>query len=63
MATAALRNPPGVKLTLFIDPISQPVRAILGFVRLNGIEHEIKEVTLMKGEHMSDEVAKLNPAK
>ena len=62
-ANAEFRNPPGVKLTLFIDPVSQPVRAILGFVRLNGIKHEIKQVALRKGEHMSEEISKLNPAK
>lgn len=38
------------------------MRALLAFVRLNGIKHETKEVSLFKGDHKSKENAKLNPA-
>ena len=63
MALAAVRNPPKVKLTLFVDFASQPARAVIAFCRLNQIEHEIKIVELMKGEHLKGESAKKNPAK
>jgi len=58
-----MRNPPGVKLTLFIDYRSQPARAIMGLCQLNGIEHERKEVLMWKGEHMKEPFITVNPAK
>ena len=51
------------KVILYVDMASQPARAILGFCRVNKINHEVKEVKIRKGEHMSDWYAKINPAK
>ena len=46
------RNPPGIKLVLYVDFVSQPSRAIMAFCKLNGIEFEERLVAVRKGEHM-----------
>ena len=51
-----------LKVILYLDMGSQPARAILGFCLMNGIRHEVKLVAIRKGEHMSDEYSKINPA-
>ena len=59
-----MRNPPNLKLKLYIDYASQPARALIGFCRLNGIDHELKSVAMRKGEHMQEPFkTQVNPAK
>ena len=56
------RNPPGVKLILYVDMMSQPSKALVAFCRLNGIEHELRMISVMKAEFKSKDYAKINPA-
>jgi len=48
-------------LTLYIDYLSQPSRAVLAFCIFNKIPHEIKEIRVLKGETRSPEYKKINP--
>jgi len=50
-----------MSLTLFYEPYSQPSRAILTFIRLSCIPHQVKVVNLLKFEHKSPEFIKINP--
>ena len=63
MSAAKLRNPPEIKLTLYVYLSSQPARAILGFCQLNGIEYDMNIIDIFKGGHMTADFAKVNPAK
>ena len=63
MDSAAKRNPPNIKLILWIDFMSQPARALIAFCRLNQIDHELKEISINKGEHMKEPYSLINPAK
>ena len=51
------------KLILHIDLQSQPARSITSFCMLNNIPHEVKTVSMFKGEHMGKAYAQINPAK
>mmetsp|Transcript_31901 Transcript_31901/g.36430 ORF Transcript_31901/g.36430 Transcript_31901/m.36430 type:complete len:175 (+) Transcript_31901:2-526(+) len=48
------------KLKLYVDEASQPSRAVLIFCELNGIEYEKVPVIIFKGQHLSEEFAKIN---
>jgi len=48
-------------LTLYIDYLSQPSRAVLAFCLFTKIDFEIKEISVMKGEHLKPEYKKINP--
>jgi len=50
-------------VTIFIDHLSQPSRAVHWFVRLAGIEFNIHEIRLLKGQHRNPEFAAINPMK
>eukprot|EP00455_Lapot_gusevi_P025967 TRINITY_DN2740_c0_g1_i1.p1 TRINITY_DN2740_c0_g1~~TRINITY_DN2740_c0_g1_i1.p1 ORF type:complete len:152 (+),score=40.58 TRINITY_DN2740_c0_g1_i1:31-456(+) len=50
-------------LTLYVDFMSQPSRAIVWFCLLNKIEHKVQVVQIAKGEQRSAEFAKINPNK
>ena len=64
MSNNSRLNPPGIKLILYIDFRSQPARALIAFCRLNGIQAELKEIILFKGEHMKPPFStEVNPAK
>jgi len=56
---------PPVKMTLkvYYDLMSQPCRALVIFLKANNIPYEECPVALRKGEHMTDEFAKINPFK
>jgi glutathione S-transferase len=47
-------------LELYIDPLSQPARALMLFVRAAKIECQEKNISIMKGEHKTPEYAKVN---
>lgn len=48
-------------ITLFYDPISQPSRAVLMFLRENNIKHDVKEVLLEEKAQLKEEFVKINP--
>ncbi|CAG7720508.1 unnamed protein product [Allacma fusca] len=48
-------------LELYIDPLSQPARALMLFVRATKIECQEKTISIMGGEHKTPEYAKVNP--
>lgn len=50
-----------MSLTLYYSPYSQPSRAILTFLLLTSIPHEIKIIELLKGQQRSPEYLKINP--
>lgn len=50
-------------LTLYLDLMSQPSRAVLIFCRANNIPVEVKLVNLRKGEHRQPAFAAINPLK
>ena len=58
-----VRNPPGLKLILYVDFMSQPSQALIAFCRMNGIKHEIRKVSVLKAEFKSKEFTKINPAR
>ncbi len=41
--------------TLYADMVSQPCRAIAVFCQLAGIEFELKEISLAKQEHKTED--------
>ena len=58
-----VRNPSGIKLILYVDFMSQPSQALIAFCRMNGIEHEIRKVSVVQAENKSKEFSKINPAR
>ncbi|XP_006901484.1 PREDICTED: glutathione S-transferase theta-2-like isoform X3 [Elephantulus edwardii] len=50
-------------LELYLDLLSQPCRAVYIFARRNRIPFELRPVDLLKGQHLSDAFAKVNPLK
>lgn len=49
------------RLSLYFDLMSQPSRAVWIFLKAAGIPFQEKPVALRKGEHQTEEFAKLNP--
>ncbi|XP_046351438.2 glutathione S-transferase theta-3-like [Haliotis rufescens] len=50
-------------LKVYYDLMSQPSRAVYMFLKLNKIPFEDKILALRKGEHFSEEYARINPFK
>ncbi|XP_054448639.1 glutathione S-transferase theta-1 isoform X3 [Pteronotus mesoamericanus] len=50
-------------LELYLDLLSQPCRAVYIFAKKNGIPFELRTVELIKGQHLSDAFAQVNPVK
>lgn len=50
-------------ITLYVDFISQPSRAVLAFCKFNNIPHEVIETRVLKGQNRDPEYAKKNPLK
>ncbi|XP_076453326.1 glutathione S-transferase theta-1-like [Babylonia areolata] len=50
-------------LKYYYDLMSQPCRAVYMFLRLNKIRYEDKPLAVRKGEHRTEEYAKINPFK
>ncbi|KAM6166776.1 glutathione S-transferase theta-1 [Erethizon dorsatum] len=50
-------------LELYLDLLSQPCRAIYIFAKKNGIPFQLHTVELLKGQHLSDAFAQVNPLK
>ena len=48
-------------LKIFADLMSQPSRAVVLFCRAAKVPHEFKPIMLKKGEHMTEEMTKINP--
>ena len=46
---------------LYMDFLSQPSRAVLAFCIANNIPYTIKEVRLLKGDHLTPEFAQVSP--
>lgn len=46
---------------MFLDMLSQPCRAVFIFVKMNKLPVDIKTLSLMNGEHYSEEFVKVNP--
>lgn len=50
-------------LKLYMDYISQPSRAILAFLLINKIPHEVVETRIIEGKQRTPEYTKINPFK
>ncbi|XP_053443052.1 glutathione S-transferase theta-1 isoform X1 [Nycticebus coucang] len=50
-------------LELYLDLLSQPCRAIYIFAKKNRIPFEMRTVELLKGQHLGDAFAQVNPLK
>ena len=48
-------------LKIFADLMSQPSRAVVLFCRVAKIPHEFKPLMLKNGEHLTEEMTKINP--
>ncbi|XP_031621228.1 glutathione S-transferase 1-1-like [Contarinia nasturtii] len=51
----------GDKLILYYKDMSPPVRAVKLLARFLGLDFELREVNLSKGEHLKESFLKLNP--
>lgn len=51
------------RLTLYGDMLSQPVRSVYAFLKINNIPFKFELINLAKGEHMTEEYEKINPMK
>ncbi|KAK9036570.1 hypothetical protein V6N11_078565 [Hibiscus sabdariffa] len=50
-----------MKLKVYADRMSQPVRAVIIFCKLNGIEYEEVRVDISKLQHLTPEYSEINP--
>ncbi len=48
-------------LTLYYQPVSQPVRAVLALLAIGKIQYEGKIIDFFKGENKTPEFLNLNP--
>ena len=49
------------QLEIYGNVLSQPVRSVLAFCKLSGIEYNLHEVNFLQGETTTEEFTKLNP--
>lgn len=49
------------QLTVYGHIISQPVGTVLAFCNLSNIPYQYVDVDFMKGEHLTEDFAKINP--
>jgi glutathione S-transferase len=49
------------KLTIYGDYLSQPLRSVLLFCKLNKIKYDFVAINLAKGQHYTPEYKKINP--
>ncbi|KAE8662698.1 Glutathione S-transferase T1 [Hibiscus syriacus] len=52
-----------MKLKVYADRMSQPARAVILFLKLNGINYEEVRVDIAKRQHLTPEYAEINPMK
>lgn len=50
-------------IILYLDPLSQPSRAVQLFLGINGIDYDTREVALAEGSLEAEEFVKINPLK
>ena len=50
-----------MSLKIFADLMSQPSRAVVLFCRVAKIPHEFKPLMLKNGEHLTEDMTKINP--
>ena len=48
-------------LKVYLDPMSQPSRALLSFLLVNNIPHELNKVLISKMQNRSEEFLAINP--
>ena len=61
-STAAASTAPAVgKPTLYVDPMAPTCRAVGMVCRLGKIDVDVKVLSILKGEHKTDAMKKLNP--
>ena len=48
-------------LKVYVDYISQPARAIMVFILMNNIPHEVVIIKVFEGQHLTAEFKKINP--
>jgi len=54
---------PKSSLEIYGDLLSQPMRSIIAFCKLNRIPYEYKPINIAIGEHLTEEYEKINPYK
>ena len=52
-----------VELVIHTDLLSQPVRAVVAFCKLNNIPFTPKYLKIFRGEHLTEEFEKITPVK
>ena len=48
-------------ITVYLDYMSQPSRAVLALLKFNNIPHRVVAIRVQKGEHLTPEYQKVNP--
>lgn len=54
-------SPSQEPITLYIDHLSQPSRAVYALIKYTNIPHKVINIRVQKGDHLSPEFTKLNP--
>lgn len=52
-----------MSLSLYGHPGSQPTRCLIAYLTLLGVKYDFKMIDIAKGEHLTEDFAKINPFK